>query len=193
MIFHLYAKLTERLDVFDAVLDALHVPAADLRFSCEHELAWHALDDLIGAMRSGDSVCVPALETLGGVPDDITARISGVIGRNGRIVICSVPATYEFGLDSLLNRAVVNAIMQGIRAAPGGVAAFVRPAKAGRPAITFPDGWDEMYMRWESGELTSKEFLDKSGLKKATFYNKLADYKALREYNLRYLAEHGIA
>ncbi len=193
MTFYLYAKLAERLDVFDAVLDALYVPVTDLRFSCEHELAWHVLDDLIAALRAGDGICVPALETLGEKPDDITARMSGVIGRNGRLVICSVPATYEFGLDSLLNKAVISAVMQGIRAAPGGAAPFVRPVKAGRPAITFPDGWDGMYTRWESGELTSKEFLDKSGLKKATFYNKLADYRALREFNMRYLAEHGIA
>jgi len=193
MMFHLYAKLTERLDVFDAVLDALRVPAGDLGFSCEHELAWHVLDDLISALRPGDSICVSALEALGSVPDDITARMSGIIGRDGRLVICSVPATYEFGLDPLLNRAVVNAVMQGIRAASDGALPFVRPAKAGRPAITFPDGWDEMYTRWESGELTSKEFLDKSGLKKATFYNKLADYRALREFNTRYLVGHGIA
>ena len=70
---------------------------------------------------------------------------------------------------------------------------FVRQPGAGRPRLDFPDGWTELYDKWEKESISSKAFLEASGLKKATFYNKLADYRELREFNIRYLLEHGIA
>ena len=151
------------------------------------------LDGVIGSMAGGDILCVPDLEALGDSSGDISARMEAVLAKRCGIVVASVPATYEFGLDLLLNKAVASAVIQGLRSSAAGSRPFVRQAGPGRPKLVFPDGWDELYARWEAGEIGSKEFLAASGLKKATFYNKLADYKALRAFNAGYLAEHGIA
>ena len=102
-------------------------------------------------------------------------------------------ATYEFGLEPVLNKAVISAVIQGLRMGQADGRPFVRQPGAGRSRLDFPDGWAELYDKWEKGRLSSKAFLEASGLKKATFYNKLADYRELREFNLRYLLEHGIA
>lgn len=193
MTFHLYAKRMERIDVFDDVLDTSGLPAFELRFSSEHERAWHVLDGVIGSMEDGDILCVPDLEALGDSPDGIAARMEAVMEKRCGTVIASVPATYDFGLDLLLNKAVASAVIQGLRSGAAGSRPFVRQAGPGRPRLAFPDGWDELYSRWEDGEIGSKEFLAASGLKKATFYNKLADYQELRAFNAGYLAEHGIA
>lgn len=192
-MFYLYAKQTERLDAFDGVLDTLRLPACDLRYSSEHGRAWHVLDDVIGRMGRGDGLCVTCLESLGETPDDMTLRMGAVIAKDCRIVVASVPATYEFGLEPVLNRAVASAVIQGLRTGQADGMPFVRQPGAGRPRLDFPDGWAELYAEWEKGGISSKAFLEASGLKKATFYNKLADYRELREFNVRYLLEHGIA
>lgn len=47
----------------------------------------------------------------------------------------------------------------------------------GRPSIQYPDNWEECYKLWKDKKITSKEFLDKVGLKRATFYNLLTEYR----------------
>ena len=41
---------------------------------------------------------------------------------------------------------------------------FEAPVKTGR--IVFPENWGELYSKWSSGEITAKEFIERSGLKK---------------------------
>ena len=38
-------------------------------------------------------------------------------------------------------------------------------------------------MQWDNGEITAKEFMDKTGLKKGTFYNLVNEYKETLEIN----------
>lgn len=47
----------------------------------------------------------------------------------------------------------------------------------GRQKLPYPDDWDENYKLWENGDITAKEFMDRTGLKKGTFYNMVKDYK----------------
>ena len=60
----------------------------------------------------------------------------------------------------------------------------------GRNKIVFPDTWDELYALWERHEISSKEFIEKSGLKKATFYNLLAEYKETIKEKNKYLKKY---
>lgn len=50
-------------------------------------------------------------------------------------------------------------------------------ATPGRKKISFPDNWESLYATWDNGEITAKEFMDKSGLKKGTFYHLVNEYK----------------
>ena len=56
-------------------------------------------------------------------------------------------------------------------------------ASTGRKKISFPDNWENLYAAWDNGEITAKEFMDKSGLKKGTFYHLVNEYKELLEIN----------
>ena len=40
----------------------------------------------------------------------------------------------------------------------------------GRPRTEFPDNWEECYNRWKSGEITAREAMRLTGLKKDSFY-----------------------
>ena len=59
--------------------------------------------------------------------------------------------------------------------------------------MAFPDGWDELYEKWEKQEISSKEFMEQSGLKKATFYNMLTEYKAMLKEQNDYLKRYANA
>ena len=48
--------------------------------------------------------------------------------------------------------------------------AKAKGTKFGRPRVKIPSNWDEVYHRWEKGELTAVEAMRLTGLKKGTFY-----------------------
>lgn len=58
-----------------------------------------------------------------------------------------------------------------------------KKSNAGRSKIEFPDNWEELYERWEKKEISSKKFMEESGLKKATFYNMITEYKEILKAN----------
>ena len=58
---------------------------------------------------------------------------------------------------------------------------FEAPVKTGRKKIVFPENWEELYSEWSSGDITAKEFIERSGLKKGTFYHLVTEYRSLKE------------
>ena len=63
------------------------------------------------------------------------------------------------------------------RQAEGISAAKLQGKHLGRPWMKIPENWDDAYMLWVSGEITTIEAMSRSCLKKRTFYKlvKLAD------------------
>lgn len=47
----------------------------------------------------------------------------------------------------------------------------------GRKKIPYPDNWDKLYILWSENKLSTVEFIEQTGLKRATFYNLLKQYK----------------
>ena len=68
------------------------------------------------------------------------------------------------------------------RQAEGIAAAKARGVTFGRPKIIPPENFAELINRWESGEIKFPEVLIQSGLKQATFYNRLQEH---REHHLK--------
>ena len=63
---------------------------------------------------------------------------------------------------------------------------------SGRYKLPFPDNWDELYEQWFKKKITSKQFIEMSGLKKATFYNLLTEYKDIQSANAEYMKRYKI-
>lgn len=51
----------------------------------------------------------------------------------------------------------------------------------GRPVVQYPVGWEQSYIKWKNKEISSKTFMEQMGLKKATFYNLLTEYRKTRK------------
>ena len=56
------------------------------------------------------------------------------------------------------------------RQAEGINAAKAKGVKFGRPALQFPDNWNEVYTQWKNGEITAKVAMEKTGTKRTSFY-----------------------
>lgn len=56
------------------------------------------------------------------------------------------------------------------RQAQGIKEAKAKNVRFGRPAIPYPDNWDDVYARWKNGSLTAKSAMQELGLKRSTFY-----------------------
>lgn len=85
----------------------------------------------------------------------------------GKLMMMMIAAINEFERANLLERQ-----KEGIL-----IAKRNKDKYKGRSRIKYPDNWQELYAQWISRELKSIEFMERAGLKKATFYNLLKQYK----------------
>ncbi|MCL2202751.1 MAG: recombinase family protein [Defluviitaleaceae bacterium] len=67
------------------------------------------------------------------------------------------------------------------RQAEGITAAKSRGVKFGRPIKKPPENFAEVVAQWEDGAITFDEALTRTGLKQATFYNRLRELRAQQE------------
>lgn len=68
-----------------------------------------------------------------------------------------------------------------IRQAQGIAAARAKGVRFGRPIKTPPENFGNLIKQWEHGELQFKALLEKTGLKKATFYRRLREHRVMKK------------
>ncbi len=86
-----------------------------------------------------------------------------------------------------MNRAVLETVMQATLSGGHNVVSMSQKPYVGRHKIEFPKQWDELYEKWENKEISSNDFIDITGLKRATFYNLVTEYRTLKELNEEYI------
>ena len=131
-------------------------------------------------------VIISDMSVLGLTAEDIINRLEWFITHEICLFICKYSATYEYGMLQPVNKAVLTTLLQSMLNSNTNVIEIPRNKRtnSGRNKMAFPEGWDEMYEEWEKKKISSKTFMEKSGLKKATFYNLLTEYKdILKEQN----------
>ena len=47
----------------------------------------------------------------------------------------------------------------------------------GRPEVKIPDGFEEIYLKWNRGEITARKAMQELGLKRSTFYRLIKKYE----------------
>lgn len=107
--------------------------------------------------------------------------------KNNRIatIFANYPSTYIFE-NPIENAMVLNVIIDVYKSLLDNKSFDIRPATAaptGRKKIGFPENWESFYTAWINKEMPTKEILEKSGLKKGTFYHLLKEYKELLDIN----------
>ena len=99
--------------------------------------------------------------------------------RTGKDLMGTFIADLVLQILSFVSNTELNNIRQ--RQAAGIAAARARGVRFGRPVKKPPDDFDVIVKQWERGNLSFADALERSGLKQATFYNRLREYRQAGE------------
>lgn len=136
-------------------------------------------------LRRGDTLVVKSLDRLSRNKADIYNELRYFKENGIRLKVIDLPTTmmdlpegqeWVFEMVNNILIEVLGTIAEQERAtirkrqAEGIEAAKQKGKKLGRPAITFPANWNEIYRSWKTGEITAKVAMEQTGTKRTSFY-----------------------
>ena len=136
-------------------------------------------------LRSGDTLVVKSLDRLSRNKTDIHNELRYFKENGIRVKVIDLPTTmmdlpegqeWVFEMVNNILIEVLGTIAEQERAtiksrqAEGIKAAKEKGKKLGRPALTFPDNWNEVYASWKAGEITAKVAMERTNTKRTSFY-----------------------
>lgn len=189
MIFQLYAKIGERLAEFDKVLSLLSSTNDSIYLTREHKRSFVEFDKLTKTLDSSQILMIHSLHSLGFSNQEIVKRLGWFVHSSKKLVICEVPSTYEYGVSQPMNEAILRTLIHSLDEEKTVNICYPR-SHSGRNKIPYPNNWEEYYEEWEREELSSKDFIAKTGLKRATFYNLVTQYRKTKDENEQYLKKY---
>lgn len=193
MNLYIYHKTIESISVFDGIMNRYATEADKIFIISENRRSYRELEQLLFKIDAATAaIAVSDLSSLGLNAEDILNRLSWFITHNICLLVCKYSATYEYGIRQPINKAVLTTLLQSMLNEHKNIAEISNNKRknSGRNRMAFPDGWDKLYEKWENHTISSKEFMEQSGLKKATFYNMLTEYRTMLEEQNDYLKKY---
>ena len=136
-------------------------------------------------LRRGDTLVIKSLDRLSRNKTDIKNELQYFKDNGIRLKVIDLPTTmmelpegqeWVFEMVNNILIEVLGTIAEQERAnirqrqAEGIEAAKANGKKLGRPALTFPANWNEVYTSWQAGEITAKTDMEQTGTKRTSFY-----------------------
>jgi DNA invertase Pin-like site-specific DNA recombinase len=152
---------------------------------------------LLKRLKPGDLICVKSIDRLGRNYDEIQNQWRILTKEYGAdIAVIDMPL-----LDTRLNKDLMGTFIADLvlqilsfvahserdnirkRQAEGIAAAKARGVSFGRPVKKPPGNFAALVKQWEYGRLTLEQVLERTGLKEATFYRRLREYRTAKGQN----------
>lgn len=184
MKLFIYGKTTCDMNVFENVLKYFDLEKCEVFITIENKRSFREWNQLKLNMSKEDICIISSIKDIGLSDIDIAKELDWFIENDFLLAVSEISATYEYGISQPMNKAILSAMFQVYDDKK--ILKISKKSCSGRPKVEFPDGWDELYDKWERRKISSKQFLEASGLKKATFYNLISEYKMLKKYNEDY-------
>lgn len=136
-------------------------------------------------LRPGDTLVVKSLDRLSRSKADITGELRHFRESGIRVKVIDLPTTmmdlpegqeWVFEMVNNILIEVLGTIAEQERTTirqrqrEGIEAARSKGKHLGRPALTVPENWPEVYAEWSAGHITAKEAMERTGLKRGSFY-----------------------
>ena len=149
-------------------------------------------------LREGDTLVVMSLDRLSRNKAHIKTELEYFKEHRIRVKILDIPTTLielpeeQDWIFDMINNILIEVLasiaeqerLRTLQRQAQGIAAAKEKGKhLGRPKLIIPQGWDEAYNLWKSGEITAVEAMRRSGVKKSSFYKlvKLQENSSNRE------------
>lgn len=136
-------------------------------------------------LRRGDTLVIKSLDRLSRNKGDIKKELEFFKENGIRLKVLDLPTTmidfpegqeWVFEMVTNILVEVLGTIAEQERAsikqrqAEGIAAAKVKGKHLGRPALIYPENWNEVYAAWKAGQITAKMAMEQTGLKRTSFY-----------------------
>ena len=193
MSVYIYSKTDTDISCFEEIIGLLRDTEKEMQFIIENRRSYRECCNMINSLAPSDVIVVRSLSDLGGNMSDVVERLDAILGKGNVLVVSDIPTTYAYGIQQPMNKAILETVRQTIVSNHPNVLAMRQKPSVGRNRIEFPANWDELYEKWSSHEISSKEFIKESGLKKATFYNLLTEYMTIQKVNAEYIKKYNPA
>ena len=184
-----YARVSTREQNLDRQLEAFRALGADEREIITVKESGKNLDRpgyqalKTAMLRPGDTLVVKSLDRLSRSKSDIHNELQWFKGNSIRLKVIDLPTTmmdlpsgqeWVFEMVNNILIEVLGTIAEQerltIRQRQGIAAAKAKGKHLGRPATVLPDNWDEVVALWRSGQITAKEAMRRTGVKRTHFY-----------------------
>lgn len=186
-----YARVSSKEQNLDRQIDAFKVLGATERDIITDKESgkdtnregYRALKNTI--LRKGDTLVVKSLDRLSRNKSDIKNELQYFKENGIRVKIIDLPTTmmelpqgneWVFDMVNNILIEVLGTIAEQEREtirkrqAEGIASARQKGKKLGRPALEFPNNWDEVYSSWKAGEITAKTAMELTNTKRTSFY-----------------------
>lgn len=136
---------------------------------------------------SHEAITVDSLTSLGKNSREIFKELDFFRNNGIRIYIADLDFTYDVSVDPMLAldkifEKLAELEKQNVKVAQkSGIDKYLDEngaANYGRQKLPYPVNWEQDYALWREGKITATEFMNRSGLKKGTFYNMVKEYKS---------------
>lgn len=186
-----YARVSTREQNLDRQLSAFYALGASDRDIITDKESGKDLDRkgyqaLKNAMlRSGDTLIIKSLDRLSRNKTDIKNELQYFKDNSIRLKVIDLPTTminlpdgqeWVFDMVNNILIEVLGSIAEQerktikARQAEGIKEAQKKGVKFGRPSIEFPANWNEVYNKWQNGEITAKTAMELTNTKRTSFY-----------------------
>lgn len=168
-----------------------------------NRIGYQSLKVGIGKLTAGDTLYIKSLDRLGRNKEETKKELEYFKSIGVRVKIIDIPSSMvdiqkgqEWILD-MINNILIEVLTsiaenerqtirqrqaEGIAAMPKDEATGKRKSSKtgqtiGRPSITFPSNWNDIYNQWKSGLITATAAMQKMSLKRNTFYKLVRQYE----------------
>ena len=186
-----YARVSSKEQKLDRQLIELkkYVPAENIIMDKQsgkdlNRPGYQALKGPLG-LRQGDTLYIKSLDRLSRNKEDIKKELEWFKQNGIRLMILDLPTSMiqvppgQEWLIEMINNILIEVLAsiaqqerETIRARQreGINAARLARRHLGRPAVTVPENFDVVIAQWKNGEITAREAMRQTGLKRSSFY-----------------------
>ena len=141
-----------------------------------------ALQSLLDTVQKGDAIVVESISRFAHNTKDLLMLVEKLTAKGVEFISLKehIDTTTPTGRFMLTIFAAVSELEREctlVRQAEGIAAAKARGVHLGRPLKKPPENFAQVVKDWERGKITFEEAKELTGLKRATFYNRLREFR----------------
>lgn len=185
-LYYIYIKISEDKNWISDFLSKNEINPEDCRSYIDTSRDFiHYKDMKCSILEEKGNLIISSLHSLGDTKESIQKELIWCSKNNIPLIVYDMPSTWIFDNQKLNSQSINTMIDLFDLLKQYSNFEFQNPVflDGGRKKIKFPENWESLYKLYELKQITANEFQQRVGLKRATFFNLLSEYKQLLKLN----------